>query len=492
MGSRRVTHDAFTTARDRICQELAEQALPSLAVAVARDGRILWEEAFGWADRENRIPATPHTMYSLASTTKPITATGLMILNERGLLELDRPIADYLGDAKLRARAGEARAATVHRVADHTAGLPLHYQFFYEDEPYQRPPMEETIRRYGNLVTAPGERWWYSNLGYGIIGHVISRVSGMTYAEFLREEVFLPLGMSRSSVGVEPGLGPFAAIRYGSDGVAYPPYETDTPGASAVYSSVHDLVRFAMFHLRAHLPDQAAILPGEAIAGMQRPTAHVGGTRGYGIGWWTNEDIHGYRTVSHAGSMGGASASLWMIPSEKLAVAALSNASSELPYTIVDHIFAALLPPYAEHLEQDRAETDTEAGGTENPAPGFELSRALAGEWYGSVHTYEGETPLRMRFKKTGGVRAQIGGQPDVSVTGLRFDGGQLRGEMLGSIATPDVIRLPHHLRLDLGLRGDAINGAAIAVSVEHGEGGAPGMREGYALSHWTELKRRA
>ena len=144
-------------------------------MAVARDGQIVWEQGFGWADRENRVAANEHTMYSLASISKPITATGLAVLLERGKIELDKPINDYLGEAKLKSPAfSNVTDATVRRVANHSAGLPLHYQFFYADEPYHRPAMDETIRRYGNLVTAPGERFQYSNLGYGVIDYVIS------------------------------------------------------------------------------------------------------------------------------------------------------------------------------------------------------------------------------------------------------------------------------------------------------------------------------
>ena len=120
---------------------------------MARNGAILWEEGFGWADRENRVPATEHTMYSLASISKPITATGVMVLKEQGKLDLDRPINDYLGAAKLKAWIGDAAEATVRRVANHNSGLPLHWHFFYEDETYGRPSMDETILRYGNAVT---------------------------------------------------------------------------------------------------------------------------------------------------------------------------------------------------------------------------------------------------------------------------------------------------------------------------------------------------
>ena len=208
----------FGSVREFIKQQLGERRLPSVAVAVARDGRIIWEEAFGWADVEKRIPAMPHTMYSLASISKPITATGLMILKERGRIELDRPINEYLGEAKITAHVGNPADATVRRVANHTAGLPLHYQFFYEDEPYRAPSRDETIRRYGACVTAPGEHYQYSNLGYGILDHVITRVSGLSYADFMREEVFLPLGLTHTSVNIGPGLEKHQAVRYRIDG----------------------------------------------------------------------------------------------------------------------------------------------------------------------------------------------------------------------------------------------------------------------------------
>ena len=79
-----MSKDVFEDVRARIRREMTESCIPSLAVAVARNGEILWEEAFGWADREKRIPATPHTMYSQASVSKPMTATGLMVLVEQG------------------------------------------------------------------------------------------------------------------------------------------------------------------------------------------------------------------------------------------------------------------------------------------------------------------------------------------------------------------------------------------------------------------------
>src|SRR5690349_5595137 len=109
------------------------------------------------------------------------------------------------------------------------------------------------------------------------------------------------------------------------------PFMTSTiRGASAIYASAHDLVRFALFHLKAHLPDQAAILSDQAIDDMQKATTSTGARSGYGIGWATGDHPSGYHVVSHTGGMGGVATNLRLIPSEKLAVVVLSNASTGL------------------------------------------------------------------------------------------------------------------------------------------------------------------
>jgi len=91
-------------------------------VAVARDGQFLWEEGFGWAGKEQKRAATAHTPYPLGSVSKPITATAVLVLRERGQLSLERPINDYLGDAKLRAAIGDVSGATLRRVIQHYSG----------------------------------------------------------------------------------------------------------------------------------------------------------------------------------------------------------------------------------------------------------------------------------------------------------------------------------------------------------------------------------
>jgi len=415
----------FQKVRASIERTMVEHDMPSVAVAVAKDGEIIWEAGFGWADRERRLPATEHTMYSLASISKPITATGLMVLVERGLIDLDRPINDYLGDAKVNGRAFDEAGATVLRVANHTAGLPLHYQFFYRDEPYRRPPMDETIRRYANLVTPPGERWNYSNLGYGILDYVIERISGRSFADFMREEVFVPLGLNRMSVHIGPGLDDFAATRYTADGTPYPFYDFDHPGASAVYSSAHDLARFGMFHLGSRLPDQRRILTRASIERMQQPLAPRDDGSSYGIGWVvrTNEPL---KRVLHGGGMGGVSTMLTLLPDQNAVVVVLSNASSPVPNEIAREIFAVLAPDAADPHARDGA-TGNEVALSEE-----ELSRYAGSYDFGvmkaSVTADEGRLILRRphessRLIHTEGGRFFVEDEPSTHLTFESADG---------------------------------------------------------------------
>lgn len=459
----------FSALRASIRARLTQMGVPSVAVAVAKDGKIVWEEGFGWADREQRRPATEHTLYSLASISKPIAATGLMVLRRRGRVDLDHPINDYLGEAKLRAWVGDAAGATVRRVMNHTSGLPLHYQFFYADEPYPRPSMDETIRRYGNLVRPPGEKFVYSNLGYGILGHVISRLSRRSYADFLRTEVFVPLGMTHASVDIGPGLAPYAATRYGKDGLPIPFYDFDHPGASAIFCSAHDLVRFGMFHLKEHLPDQKAIL-SDADIDLMQTTPTLGA--GYALGWFVDE-VRGYREVSHTGGMGGVTTTLNLVPSEGIAVVVLSNANGPLPITVKNEILALLLPHHGPiPAKKDDAQ-----------APAKAPSKPVTGRWRGKAHTYRGDRMLTLWFLESGDVHARLDDQLKALVNDVRWDGDELTGEMVGDIGTPDADRRPYHLHLDLKRRGDTLTGSLAAISL-------PGKRDGNALSYPVVLDK--
>jgi len=448
-------------------------------VAVARDGEIIWEQGFGWADREERWRASEHTMYSLASISKPITATGLMVLVERGDLDLDEPVNRYLGRNPLTVRVGDHQLATVRRLANHTSGLPLHYQFFYEDEDRSRPPFAESLRRYGVLMFEPGERYQYSNFGYGILDYLIEQKSGMSYADFMRTEVFLLLGLTRTSVGLPANLRKHAATRYANDESPLPFYDFDHPGASAVFSSAHDLVRFGMFHLKHVGSDQQRILSSRSIEQMQLPTADTGGDRKYGIGWFVDEDEHGYRTISHTGGMGGVRTRLTLLPDEDIAVVALCNTNSDLPLEITREILGVLLPKY----EESRLKSQHAHRPNDHP-PLPQGPPELIGYWDGEVTTYQGVKQIELWAHANGDVHVRLGGQLRTLLSNSRLKDAMLTGTFQGDVGTDDANRRPYHLHLAARLRGKTLAGSLTAISL-------PGRKPGNALAYWVELRRK-
>ncbi len=481
------TQDRWDPVRGAIRRHMQEHSIAAISVAVAKDGKILWEEGFGWANREKMIPATPETMYSLASISKPFTATGLMVLAGRKAVDLDRPINDYLGVGKLTGLAGDAAGATVRRVLSHTSGLPLHYQFFYADKGYAPPTMDETISRYGVLVTAPGTVYTYSNLGFGIIDHVISRASGQEYASFMRNEVFLPLGLTHTSVGIGTGLEAYAAERYDQHERPVPFYTFDHLGASAVYSSAHDLVRFGMFHLKAHLADQRAIIADSLIDLMHKPSGPEPFAKNYGLGWGVSTRF-GYASSGHTGGMPGVRTILTTYPTEHVAIVVLTNSEAGWG-PIAEDIAGVLLPRYADSLSVTRAKPP------ETPKPKeFVPPQELVGTWSGTVRTWKSTLPLTLEIRTGQDVRVQIGNAPandfDRGDTQLPtilsrpgYENGRLTGRFGGQITTEDASRWPHTIGLDVHLVNGMLRGTVSAQT-----GANPVY---FSLASYVELKKQ-
>jgi CubicO group peptidase (beta-lactamase class C family) len=363
---------------------------------VVKNGEIIWEEAFGLANLEKKTRATPETLYPIASVTKPFTATALMILVERGLVDLDKPANAYLGKAKLRAFEGDASDATVRRILHHTSGLPMYWNFYYAGSSRKRPPLETTLQRYGILVSKPGEGYNYSNLGYAVLEYIIEQVSGKPYREFLAAEVFKPLKLSRAEIFSAPPERPGVAEKYNSTLALVPYCDHDTRGASAIYAPAHDLALFLLLHLGRLQPAQKAILKPDSIAAMQRSRDPDVRNSSYALGWETGRRF-GYPIITHGGIIDGCRAHLAMIPSQGLAAAVLINGETQPSIQVCDWIFAALLPEYARNLRT------APFRGSSAPTPSaFRPPAGLIGTWAGTIKTHEGNIPVRLVVEKNG------------------------------------------------------------------------------------------
>ncbi len=192
--------DCLRPVRERILERIERGETPSIAVGVGKAGEVLWEEAFGLADRESGRRATKTTPYPVASLTKSITATGAMILVERGEIDLDAPVSRYLGEDALRIYEGDPDDLTLRRVLTHGGGIPHGWQSYPLDA--ETPSSKQCIADHAIVAFPPGQEFLYSNFAYGVPQVVIEAVSGKTYAAFLDEALFQPLGMTDGGAAV--------------------------------------------------------------------------------------------------------------------------------------------------------------------------------------------------------------------------------------------------------------------------------------------------
>lgn len=490
--------------RSRIQRLVDSAGLASLTIGISVNGKTVLEEGFGYADIARKIPATPDTRYSLASISKPITATAVMQLVERGKLDLNAPANRYLTHGKLTGLAGSAESATIARVLSHTSGLPLHYRFYYargDSTPGDgNPDVTTTVNRYGVLVYPPGTVYNYSNLGYGILGDIVASVSGVSYEKYLDENVFGPLGMTRSTVSTGANLSN-SAVRYDVHHRPIPPYDFDHRGASAVYSTVNDILTFANFHLG--LRDAGAEAGAGATPTLSAPILRSMQTvatppskpappatavpaalpSGYGFGWFIDED-NGVRRVRHTGGMPGVNTVLAMYPDAEVAIVALANEASPLPGQIAAELAAAVMPDYAKSRTAAiamRAHERVEA--SNDPPATFVVAPELRGTWRGTVRMYDRTVPLVLYIGDRD-IRAQFGDAAGLwtIVNNASFQNDLLGGRFVGAVPTDDAARASHVVAFSLRFHDDMLRGWMAAQ--------ATGPRNNFSLSSYAELKR--
>lgn len=286
------------------------------SVVVTRGEETLLEAGYGLANVEHRVPNTPATKFRLGSVTKQFTAMAVMILRDRGRLDLDDPIGRHLDDAP-EAWGG----VTIRHLLNHTSGIPSYTNDpKYRDEmmiPKARSAMIAGFRD-EPLEFEPGSKFAYSNSGYFLLGAIVEEVSGKPYEAFLREEVFGPLGMDDSGYDRPEVVLAHRASGYDldADGPRNAAYlDASQPySAGSLYSTVEDLARWD----RA-LDRQELISPEsyEALFAPARDDFACG---------WVVRDREGHREQSHGGAINGFMSFVARYPDDDLFVAVLANA----------------------------------------------------------------------------------------------------------------------------------------------------------------------
>jgi serine beta-lactamase-like protein LACTB, mitochondrial len=313
---------AIVEARRMVSDTMRSLGAPGAAICVRRDGRIVWSQAFGFADLEQRVPVTRETRFRIASVSKALTSTALGVLLERGKLDLDAPVQRYVPSFPAK-----PYPITVRQVAGHLAGI-RHYREGEFESQRHYASLRDGLRIFAadSLLFRPGTRFEYSSYGWNLIGAVIEGASGESYAGFMRREVLMPLGMSHTVVEDPDSIIPHRARSYQWNDslgrVLNAPYVDNTYKwpSGGFLSSAEDLARFGDAMTRGRLIRRATV---ELLWISQRTSD--GRETGNGIGWYVDRDPAGRRRVWHDGGGMGATSTLLIYPEQRLVVALLVN-----------------------------------------------------------------------------------------------------------------------------------------------------------------------
>jgi CubicO group peptidase (beta-lactamase class C family) len=319
--------------------KLSETKLPSIAVSIIEDGEVVHARGFGYKDVSAALPATEHTLYGVGSITKSFVALSMAKLVEAGKMDFHDPVTKFL---PLKPKVFED--IEIHHLLSHTSGIPglgaLEVLLFSAFGEYHHwlpisslADMESFISDVDDWAEAkPGEKLFYLNEGFILLGEVIAKVSGRTWFDYATEEVLKPLRMNRtflekSDISQDADVATPYLIRGAK--VTPIPVPYGSGGAGGVVSSAMDLTNYVRMFINGGEFEGKRIVGKDTLAKMETPygkwpAEHYGGDS-YGYGLQIIPDFHGHKVVGHGGSVDCYTAQMNYVRDLKSGVVLLAN-----------------------------------------------------------------------------------------------------------------------------------------------------------------------
>ncbi len=312
--------DAYAEVAELVEEARNEWKAPGMSVAVVVDGRIAWARGFGVADVENEVEARADTVYRIASISKPISATAVLQLVEKGKLGLDDPVTKHVPSFPDR-----GLGITLRHLLTHTSGI-RHYKEGEMDLKDHFDSVEEALEIFRNdpLLFTPGTKYSYSSYAYNLLGAVVESASGLTFEAYLKEHVWGPAGMTATRLEHQGDIVPRRSRQYVRRGgrVENAPFADLSVkwAGGGIISTVEDLARFAI------ALDEGSLLKSSTLETMYEPMTLEDGSRTeYGLGWDSQADETGRRWIAHGGGATGGSTYILRLPERRFAVAIAAN-----------------------------------------------------------------------------------------------------------------------------------------------------------------------
>jgi CubicO group peptidase (beta-lactamase class C family) len=330
---------------DKVFADLQKPGSPGCAVAVLRDGTLVYAKGYGLASIELNAPITPATVFDIGSTSKQFTAASILLLEQQGKLSINDDVRKYIPELPDYSQSN-GRPVTILNLLNHTSGLRdylslLQFSGASIDSVTTEEDALALVIRQKALNFPPGSDWVYSNTGFFLLSTIVKRVSGMTLREFASRNIFQPLGMMHTNFRDDHTmLIPNRALAYDPGEKAG--YKLDVSyyeqlGDGAVHTSVEDLANWDENFYSAKVGGKSL------IANMQEPGQLNSGKKlDYAKGLFIQE-TRGLHTVRHGGAWGGYRAELLRFPDQHFSVVCLCNVANARPSKRADRMAEVFL-----------------------------------------------------------------------------------------------------------------------------------------------------
>lgn len=317
----------------RIQQVMKQKHLPSFAVTLVDDQNIVWQETFGLANIEKNQLAEPDTVYRLWSVAKAFTAIETLRLVEDGLVDLDTPITEYIPDFALQSRFPDSEPITIRSILTHRSGLPRNGCHWIEFNPNVLAELVASLKDCYQVYPV-GYRYKYSNVGFNLLGYLIEEMRGVFFPDYLRDELFLPLGMENTTF-LRSHLPAQAEVAsgyefYEGEYYLYEQGDTTNLASGNLYGTIEDMGKFMQLIFRNGEANGAQLIAPETLQGMfVEQTSSARDPQTMGLGWKTNRVLGSEQLVWHDGGPSDGTGSLVaFLPERKLGVVLIANGTT--------------------------------------------------------------------------------------------------------------------------------------------------------------------
>lgn len=330
--------EEFTGHLSRHIPELMDHfGIPGTAIAIVRNGELVWSAAYGFADVKGARPMTTSTPCRVESISKSVTAWGVMRLVEQGRIRLDDAVELHLDDWALPESSFPSEQVTIQRLLSHTAGMPLGDIFERYSPGEHIPTLSNSLAEKAVVERAPGSTFSYSNTGFDLLELMVEKVTGRDFAEYMRDEILLPLGMDHSYFAWRGSFDPPVADGHDQKGRPIPVYVYPATASGGLFSTVDDIARFVASGMTRLDNSGHAVLRAESIAELYAPVVDIASFYrivfdAYGYGHFVENLSNGYRAVAHGGQGYGWMTHFHAVPETGDGIVILTNSQRSWPF----------------------------------------------------------------------------------------------------------------------------------------------------------------